>query len=48
MKSPISFWEICKFKHLLLRNMALYSLGVLPSVFSVLIIKYIGKKKGFI
>jgi glycosyltransferase involved in cell wall biosynthesis len=48
MRSPISFVETLKLKRWRMRNLSLYLLGVLPSSFSVILIKLIGKYKGLI
>ena len=48
MKSPLSFWDVCKMKTWCLRNLALYVLGVLPPSLSVALMRMAGKRKGLI
>lgn len=48
MRSPLSFNETISLKGWRLKNLLLYLLGVLPSSFSVTLIKMIGKHKGLI
>jgi glycosyltransferase involved in cell wall biosynthesis len=48
MRSPLSFNETISLKGWKLKNLILYLLGVLPSSFSVTLIKIMGKHKGLI
>lgn len=45
---PAHFFEIIAFKHKRVINLMFWVLGVLPPTFSIILIKYIGKKKGYI
>ena len=48
MSSPLSFTETISLKGWKCKNLALFLLGILPSIISILIIKMLGKIKGII
>ena len=48
MRWPISFWEVLRLKGWLMKNLALYLLGVLPPAISVGMIRMLGKRKGLL
>ena len=48
MTHPAHLWEILHFKQLRGTNIVFWLLGVLPPKLSVIIMEYIGKKKGYI
>lgn len=48
MSHPAHFLDILSFKHLRAINLTFWLMGILPPFFSIALIKFVGKKKGFI
>ena len=48
MKHPVSFIQICRFRHSFIKNMMLYILGILPAFLSFFLVRFIGKVKKLI